>query len=244
MIGPQGSPGFPGLKGDKGELGNTGSKGEKGDAVRGDPGLLGAAGPRGPPGLTGPKGSTGSPGSPPPSVGGVTYNRWGSSTCRSGVTRVYAGRTGVSLRDEGGGGNYLCMPNDPEYTLNYRAGVQGYGHVYGVEYEGPPLVSGREQHNAPCAVCYIPTKHTVLMIPAKTSCPSGWTREYYGYLMAEHKDRLRSTFECVDRSMESIPGSQNHIDGGHFYHIEAHCNGMACLPYNNFKELNCVVCSK
>ena len=116
--------------------------------------------------------------------------------------------------------------------------------MYGTEYE-QPLVSGRDQHNAPCAVCYIPTKHTVIMIPAKTSCPSGWTREYYGYLMSEYiESRQRTEYVCVDSDMESIPGSQNHIDGGHFYHVEAHCIGMACPPYNNQKELTCVVCSK
>ena len=176
-------------------------------------------------------------------VGGAYY-RWGSSSCRSGATRVYAGRTGVSASEQrGSGGNYLCMPNDPEYTLASRSGVQGYGYVYGTEYEDP-LVSGRQDHNVPCAVCYIPTKHAVIMIPAKTSCPSGWTREYYGYLMAEHINHPRSTYECIDRSMESIPGSQDHIDSGHFYHVEAHCNGMACPPYDNQKELNCVVCSK
>ena len=148
----------------------------------------------------------------------------------------------MSFQDHGGGGNYLCMPNDPQYTLNYSPGVQNYSYVYGTEYEGPQL--GRENHNAPCAVCYIPTKHVVLMIPAKTSCPSGWTREYYGYLMAERIIHQRSTYECVDRNKESISGTQSHIDGGHFWHVEAHCNGMSCPPYNNYKELNCVVCSK
>ena len=82
------------------------------------------------------------------------------------------------------------------------------------------------------------------MIPAKTSCPSGWTREYYGYLMSEAAGHWCTMYKCVDMSMESIPGIQNHIDGGYFYHVEAHCNGMACPPYDNEKELTCVVCSK
>ena len=141
----------------------------------------------------------------------------------------------------------MCMPNDPEYTLPSRAGTQGYSYVYGTEYEDP-LVPGRVQHNAPCAVCYLPTMNTVLMIPAKTSCPSvggPWTREYYGYLMVEHVSNSgHTTYTCVDKDMESVPGSDNHIDGGHFYHVEAHCNGVACPPYDNFRELNCVVCSK
>ncbi len=157
---------------------------------------------------------------------------------------MYAGRTGTSSSGDAGASNYLCMPNDPEYTLPYRAGVQASSFVYGTEYEGPPLVRGREQHDAPCAVCYIPTKHAVLMIPAKTSCPSEWIREYYGYLMTEHRIHNRTMYVCIDRSMESISGSQDHTIGGHFYHVEAHCNGMPCPPYNNYKELNCVVCSK
>ena len=175
---------------------------------------------------------------------GVIYTRWGKSTCRSGVNRVYAGRTGSSYHaHSGGGANYICMPNDPEYS-SYTNGSQGYSYVYGTEYEGPPLAPGMIQHNAPCAVCDVPDKSRVLMIPAKLTCPSGWTREYYGYLMAEHHNNYRTMYTCVDVIMESVPGSQNDIDGGHFYHVEAHCNGVACPPYNNYKELTCVVCSK
>ena len=64
------------------------------------------------------------------------------------------------------------------------------------------------------------------MIPAKLTCPSGWTREYYGYLMAEHVDRSygRTMYTCVDHIMESVPGSENHTNGSHFYHTKAHCN--------------------
>ena len=159
---------------------------------------------------------------------------------------MYAGRTGSSYHaHSGGGANYICMPNDPEYS-SYTNGSQGYSYVYGTEYEGPPLAPGMIQHNAPCAVCDVPDKSRVLMISAKLTCPSGWTREYYGYLMAEHVDRSygRTMYTCVDHIMESVPGSQNHITGGHFYHVEAHCNGVACPPYNNYKELTCVVCSK
>ena len=160
------------------------------------------------------------------------------------MTRVYSGRTGSSQGGhQGGASNYVCMPDDPEYTLPYENGVRQESYVYGTEYE-EALVSGRHQHNAPCAVCYLSTMNTVIMIPAKTSCPSGWTREYYGYLMSEHKNHWRTLYTCVDKDMESVPGSQNHINGGHFYHVEAHCNGVVCPPYNNFKELNCVVCSK
>ncbi len=30
----------------------------------------------------------------------------------------------------------------------------------------------------------------------------------------------------VDRGIEFVPGSQADIESGHFYHVEAHCNGV------------------
>ena len=39
------------------------------------------------------------------------------------------------------------------------------------------------------------------MIPAKMSCPSGWTREYY--LMSEYIGHRRTEYICVDSNMES-----------------------------------------
>ena len=85
------------------------------------------------------------------------------------------------------------------------------------------------------------------MIPARTSCPTGWTTEYYGYLMSQGSywdNRHRTSFECIDKDQESLPGSQADTNGALFYHVEANCNGIPCPPYNNYKELNCIVCTK
>ena len=93
---------------------------------------------------------------------------------------------------------------------------------------------------------YASTREAVFMLPARTSCPTGWTREYYGYLMSTAHDsgHYRTMFECVDKDQESLPGSGANTDGAVFYHVEAHCNGIPCPPYNNYKELNCAVCTK
>ena len=82
------------------------------------------------------------------------------------------------------------------------------------------------------------------MIPAKTSCPPSWTREYYGYLMTERYNHHRSTFECVDKDQQSIDGSHADTNGALFYHVEATCTGIDCPPFDPAKELNCVVCTK
>ena len=193
-------------------------------------------------------------GPPGPTTGGVVYTRWGRTTCpnTSGTQLLYAGRAAGSWYDHNGGGaNYLCLPEQPEYST-YTAGTQhGRAYLYGTEYEtgsqhsndNGPLrsVSG---HNVPCAVCYASTRETVLMIPAKLTCPSSWTREYYGYLMANFHGYRRTMFECVDRYPQSIPGSRSNTNGALFYHTEVKCNGIPCSPYDSQKEVTCVVCTK
>ncbi len=139
---------------------------------------------------------------------------------------------------------YAYLLIAPEYTLPFHSGIQGYTYIYGAEYENP--VRGTHQHNAPCSVCLVVSRSIALMIPAKTSCPQYWTKEYEGYLMSEHHSYIRSIFECVDKGQESVPGSNADADGALFYHVEAHCGtaGLPSPPYNDYKEVNCVVCTK
>ena len=215
------------------------------DGRDGRDGLPGTDGLAGPPGPVGPQGKEGPQG---PKSGGTMYIRWGKSSCptSTGAELVYSGIAGSSSFDHrGGGANYLCLPRDAEYSsdLKYWSGTQNYGYIYGAEYE--EITTNSDDHNVPCAVCRVPTRTTVLMIPAKYTCPPSWTLEYYGYLMAERYSHYRSTFECVDKATEHLPGEQRNTDGATFWNIEAVCSrGLPCPPYNNNKEINCVVCTK
>ena len=56
--------------------------------------------------------------------------------------------------------------------------------------------------------------------------------------------RLRTMFECVDRSPETVPASSADTNGALFYHVEVKCNGIPCPPYDTQKEVTCVVCTK
>ena len=180
------------------------------------------------------------------------YTRWGRTTCpsTSGTQLLYAGRAAGSFYIErGGGANYLCLPEQPQYST-YTAGIQSSGRafLYGAEYQtgdgdiGP--LHSVYQHNVPCAVCYTSTRETVVMIPARLTCPTSWTREYYGYLMAEYRGHHRTMFECMDQSPQSVPGSAVNTNGALFYHTEVKCNGIPCPPYDKQKEVTCVVCTK
>ena len=81
------------------------------------PGPRGVAGRDGKTGPQGMKGDTGSQGLPGPRSGGVTYVRWGRTTCpdTEGTEVVYTGRAaGSYYYHKGGGANYQCVTEEPE----------------------------------------------------------------------------------------------------------------------------------
>ena len=140
------------------------------------------------------------------------------------------------------------MVKDPEFPDNVQAGFGAGAQLYGVEYqlnEGFLNPSNLHNHNVPCAVCEV-QRSTSMMVPAKRTCPQGWTLEYEGLLMAGNvAHQGQSEFVCVSLGMEAIPGSSAHIDGGLLYVVEVVCgNVLNCPPYVEGYELSCVVCSK
>ena len=67
----------------------------------------------------------------------------------------------------GGGTNYVCLTNNPIYD-KYQSGWQGGGSIDGTEYKtsfagftGGSLYN----HDAPCAVCYVRSRGSQVMIP-------------------------------------------------------------------------------
>ena len=217
------------------------------DGLTGAPGATGKDGRDGDKGMKGDVGPMGPPGPQVPLAGGTVYIRWGRTTCpnTTGTELVYQGiAAGSNYNQIGGGSQYLCLPQQPKYS-NFRPGVQGYSPLHGAEYEiygESPLVHVHN-HNVPCAVCST-SRSKLFMLPARDECPTTWTLEYSGYLMAAYKTHNRISFECVDKYPESIPGSTANTDGALFYHVESTCNGLPCPPYDPQKELTCAVCSK
>ena len=100
-------------------------------------------------------------------------------------------------------------------------------------------------HNVPCAVCYTPTRATMVMIPGWTHCPASWTKEYVGYIMTEHKAHHRLQHVCVDQLVEFVPGEERNVNGALLQSVNIACNtGIPCPPYVGTKEVTCTVCTK
>ncbi|KAI0233410.1 hypothetical protein LSAT2_016339 [Lamellibrachia satsuma] len=188
------------------------------------------------------------------SRGGAVYIRWGRKTCSgNGTELLYWGSAAGSFHQHtGGGSNYLCMPRDPEWGPKTTSGFQSGGRLYGAEYQiqSNELFSKANaqsllNNDVPCAVCFVTSRPTKLMVPAKLTCPDGWTKEYSGYLMAEHyNDKGRTTFVCVDNAPDVIHGGGANQDGVLFYITEAVCGSLPCPSYISGGEITCVVCTK
>ncbi|XP_067024550.1 collagen alpha-3(IV) chain-like [Acropora muricata] len=231
--GPPGPPGPPGIRGPKGEAGEPG-----------DQGPVGKTGAQGPQGAKGEMGQDGN------GTSGVNYVRWGRTSCPSGTQIVYEGIIGGEhYNNKGGGSNYLCLHRIPKYD-KYQNGHQSAGYVYGTEYEvsqynGNPFDRNLHDHDAPCAVCFVKSRGSMLMMPARNDCPSGWTEEYHGYLMTAFRgEEHASEFICVDGNPEHVSGSNQNKNGALLYPVEGVCGSLPCGPYVAGRELTCAVCTK
>ena len=179
----------------------------------------------------------------PPSV--VTYIRWGNSTCPYGADTIYSGVAAGSWYEHTGAAvDPLCLPPSPKY-LQYQSGYQGYGgRLYGSEYilRSPSPLDHSLHRNVPCALCGVTGHTNKIMIPSHYECPTGWRRQYYGYLMSGGNGNKAATqYTCVDKSLEQIPGSGAKTFGYLFMPVEAYCDYH--IPCSD-KEVTCVVCTK
>jgi len=85
-----------------------------------------------------------------------------------------------------------------------------------------------------------------MMIPARTECYPGWTEAYHGDLSSGYYGHAAaSQYVCVDQSPQALVGGGNVNDEGKlFYSVKARCGSLRCPPYEDEKEMACVVCLK
>ncbi|XP_056002558.1 uncharacterized protein LOC125662613 [Ostrea edulis] len=154
---------------------------------------------------------------------------------------------GKPHHEPGGGVNTLCLPHDPDNAShNFPTSLQSAAHVYGDEYEFTYGNIARDD-DVPCAVCHLQSATSVLMIPAKTTCPSGWTMQYHGYLVTDNDDSGWHVTDFI--SLHGDPeylteGARQHNLNGHvLYPVAAVCGSLPCPPYKSGQYITCVVCS-
>ena len=115
-------------------------------------------------------------GPPGTNIGGVAFTRWGTTTCPNTEGPSCCTR---ELRLE------LVMTKQGVRNTCAFITVQSWrSYLEGISREGPTFNS-MNYHDAPCAVCYAPTRIAKITVSGRIACHPSWTREYYGYLMAD-----------------------------------------------------------
>ena len=148
--------------------------------------------------------------------------------------------------------DFLCLPLNPQW-LTYNTGSTHVSWMRSVEYisEDYGIFSSTiHSKRAVCARCFTQSRPAIMMIPARTTCPAGWTREYYGYLMASQENYAHpSNYICVYYSPSYYTYSSPNYGGGLTF-VNADCDGNASIDecgtgeYVNNRQLTCVVCSR
>ncbi|KAI8513820.1 hypothetical protein Bbelb_081440 [Branchiostoma belcheri] len=183
----------------------------------------------------------------------TTYNLWGRRHCPAPSEEIYSGVAGGDYYSHpGGASDFQCLPMDPIYARTAPGTQSTRGLMYPVQYKGSwsnnAAYTAAINHDVPCAVCRVP-RSTHMVVPARNVCPSGWTLEYKGFLLAAYQHSSsydRSQFICVDELFETVPSTGTDVSAALLFPAEGKCTsggGLPCSPYIEGYELTCAVCS-
>ena len=77
----------------------------------------------------------------------------------------------------------------------------------------------------------------------RKECPSGSTRQYWGYVMANHYTQQKSEYICVDEArMAHANSSAANRDGNLLYTTEYQVGSLNSGTYSHDYEATCAVC--
>lgn len=155
----------------------------------------------------------------------------------------WSGQIGGSAYSQtGNGANPLCMVHEVLWGT-YQPN-KNMAEIWGAEYQDDFWGPGTLDQDVPCAVCSPKQGTSVLMIPGRNRCVSGWTEQYHGYLSANLVGNPQATtYVCVDENVELMDAGANDVNGFLMYGVRGHCGSLKCPPYIEGKPITCVVCS-
>ena len=112
---------------------------------------------------------------------GVVYARWGESRCPPESTLLY---DGIIIHAASMLANLLCIPRDSANSTSQSdaSTATPSSHITRME----PLLYANQMNVTdaiPCALCHVRTQS----VSGLSTCPSGWTKQYGGYLMTFHE---------------------------------------------------------
>jgi len=188
---------------------------------------------------------------------GVSYVRWGRTTCPAGTFALFKGFMGGPYWGLGGSGaNFMCMNEKPQFVNSIPGRQSAGGAIHGVELENTGIFKGLlsaenipggilEGQDLPCVRCYVEGSSDQMVMAGRQDCgTSGYDLQYKGFLVSEwHGPRGRSEFICLDGAPEGVQGGQAKISHSLVYPVEVICGSLPCNPYVDGLEATCAVCT-
>lgn len=173
----------------------------------------------------------------------------GRKDCAGGngdATAVYTGQlAGPASGNSGGGADLLCMVNDPIYDGGSTA-YGGAGGLYATKFvTSTTAISSAytsvNGFNVPCTVCQAPAARPYAMVnPGRQDCPTGFVRDFKGYLMAAAYNTNPNSYVCVNDAPQTLGVSQS-TTSSEIYFLEP----QFPVPggYTAYYEISCAQCS-
>ncbi|CAC5420838.1 unnamed protein product [Mytilus coruscus] len=101
----------------------------------------------------------------------------------------------------------VCLPPDPDFV---KTSGSGNDRIYGAEFYNNEFASNSRFQDVQCAVCRVKQASSVIMIPGKNRCYTGWKIEYHGYLASNEYDHpAAGSFVCVHIQPEYVNGGSS-----------------------------------
>ena len=181
-----------------------------------------------------------------------TFTRWGHSECPTASGTVYTGWVASGRYNQhGSGSTQLCLPYQeaPPLRVPLTQSNTQLGNLYRTEYRSSAALPtftdlGVDNNEVPCAVC-IADAHVAITMPAWHECPTGWTEQYDGWLMAEKFDHNHnSKWVCVDHQPKLLNGSNTAAQADSNLLYAAEVMNPPNTNYQTYTEVPCAVCTK
>ena len=180
----------------------------------------------------------------------MVYVRWGDNRCPPNAVLLYEG---IITQAASKMANLLCIPKSSsktspakQYTMTMTTTTPP-SHVTRME----PLLFTNLQgvvDAVPCARCYDSSHSTEFTFPGSTTCPTDWTRQYYGHLITSYELSTSDVLcgdERLTRAIQWGDGSYSSKRNG-VNMIETVCGKdvLSCRGHSAGQLTSCVVCSK
>ena len=178
----------------------------------------------------------------------AVYVQWGRQTCSNGHVTQYAGLVMGSDRNHHKT-EHVCVDYSRAVHSTSSSSRQSAARIYTTEMKGGAAneVQYPVHTEVGCAVCSVPEnngpKGTVYPRWGATSCPSGRTKLYGGFIASGKWDAAGSgaNFLCMHSSAQAPSGASSSSNGGNWLYGTEYAD-TGTLDVNSHQDAACAMC--